>query len=393
MLVLLFLLCQSLPALAAGRIVSAKASVLEPAAEEASTFSIDFLDVGQGDAALVECDGHYMLIDGGKADHSRFLYAYLKERSIRHLDYIVASHPDEDHEGGLAGALQYATVDTALAPVTEADKKGFKSFVKYLRKQGKFITVPKVGETYPLGSAQVQILGPLAETEAAKAEVSGRAETSADGIESTDTNNQSIVMRIVYGKTAVLFTGDAELAEETAILESGADLHSDVLKVGHHGSQNSTSEVFLQAVNPEYAVISVGEDNPYGHPTAEVLERLRNADVKVYRTDLNGTVYVVSDGKTVSFSVEKDELPPPAKNTVKQVLVPDVSGEAMTLDRTLTSAHDEAYDYVLNLKTHKFHKPDCASVGKMKEKNTGYFRGTRDEVMAQGYEPCGSCKP
>ena len=251
----------------------------QPMVSSDSIFSVKFFDVGQADAALVECDGHYMLVDGGNKSDSSFMYAVLKEAGIDHLDIVVGSHAHEDHIGGLAGALNYATADRTLCPVTSYDSEAFRDFSKYAEQNGGGITVPKVGDVYALGSAVVTILG-----------VNG-------GVEENDT---SILLKVQYGDTSFLFTGDAERGAEQAVLDSGADLSATVLKVGHHGSANSTTYPFLREVMPEYAVISVGEDNHYGHPTDAVLSKLRDADVEVYRTDLDGDILFFSDGKTVT---------------------------------------------------------------------------------------------
>ena len=341
---------------------------------ENSTFEVHFIDVGQADAALVLCDGKAMLIDGGNVADSSLIYSYLSQRSISHLDYIIATHGHEDHVGGLAGALNYATVDTAYCSVTNYDSEAFGSFVTYLSKQGKSITVPSAGDTFNLGSAKVQILGPI--------------------YSSTEPNNTSIVLRIVYGNTSFLFTGDAEREEEQSILDAGYDLSSTVLKVGHHGSENSTTYPFLREIMPQYAVISVGEDNSYGHPTDAALSRLRDADVQVYRTDLQGTVICTSDGNSVSFSVQRnadaDTLAPPAP----EVLTP--APETTAPEESTPVVEETApvgMDYVINTNTGKFHYPGCSSVKKMKDSNKSFYTGSRDDLVAQGYSPCGNCHP
>ena len=181
---------------------------------EGSSFQVHFIDVGQVDSALVICDGHYMLIDGGNAGDSDLVYAYLERHGAERLDYMVASHAHEDHIGGLAGALNYAKVDTALCPVTEYNSKVFQNLVKYLEGQGKSLTVPEPGDRFELGSAQVEILGPVQEYD--------------------DTNDTSIVLRIDYGETSFLFTGDMETGAEGDLLDSGADVRATVLKAGHH---------------------------------------------------------------------------------------------------------------------------------------------------------------
>ena len=254
--------------------------VIQP--PEGSSFAVHFIDVGQADAALVLCDGASMLIDGGNAADSDLIYTYLEKQQVEQLDYIVCTHAHEDHVGGLAGALNYATAKVALCPVTDYDSRAFRSFVEYLDKQGVSITVPKPGDSFQLGSAQVTVLGPVAEA--------------------SNTNNTSIVLRVVYGATSFLFTGDAETAEEADLLDSGTALQSTVLKVGHHGSDTSSSEAFLEAVAPRYAVISEGKNNSYGHPSDEVLARLEQLDAVIYRTDLLGDILCTSDGTTVQFS-------------------------------------------------------------------------------------------
>ena len=326
---------------------------------EDSTFSIRFLDVGQGDAALVECDGHYMLIDGGNKKFSSKIYSVLKEAGIDHLDIVVGTHADEDHIGGLSGALNYATADLTLCSVTEHDTEAFSDFSKYAALNGGGISVPEIGDIYSLGSSNVLILG-----------VNG-------GSKSNDT---SIILKIQYGETSFLFTGDAESEAEQAVIDSGKDLSADVLKVGHHGSSDSTSDAFLREVMPTYAIISVGSENTYFHPTSKVLEKLKNANAEIFRTDLNGEITVTSDGKAVSIVTEKT-----ASSSGNIASGGDTSsGTASSVSGT---------DYIANTNTGKFHYPSCGSVKKMKESNKLYFHGTRDELIAKGYVPCGNCHP
>ena len=317
--------------------------------EEGGSFQIHFIDVGQADAALVICDGHYMLIDGGNAEDSDLVYAYLERHGAKHLDYMVASHAHEDHIGGLSGALNYAAVDTAFCPVTEYSSKVFQNMVKYLGEQGKSLTVPAPGDKFSLGSAQVEILGPVKEYD--------------------DTNDTSIVLRIDYGETSFLFTGDMETGAERDLLDSGADVRATVLKAGHHGSDTSTSYQFLRAVMPQYNVISVGEGNSYGHPSDEVLSRFRDAGTEVYRTDMQGHIIAKSDGKTVTFTTEKE------------------AGTA-----TNPTSNPPLQTYIGNAGSKKFHLPDCASAKNIQEDKRVEFE-TRIQAVAEGYEPCGRCKP
>ncbi len=258
---------------------------------EGSSFVVHFIDVGQADAALVICDGVSMLIDGGNVEDSNLIYSYLQKQGITHLNYIVSTHPHEDHVGGLSGALTYATVGKVYSPVTSFSTKAFKNFKQKVEAQGKTLTVPTPGESFSLGSATVTVLGPL--------------KSSYE-----DVNDTSIVLRIVFGETSFLFTGDMEREAENDLIQNGTFLGATVLKVGHHGSHSSTSYTFLRQVAPQYAVISVGKGNSYGHPTEEVLSRLRDAEVEVYRTDMQGDILCISDGKTVTFTTAKHPTSP-----------------------------------------------------------------------------------
>ena len=248
-----------------------------------------FIDVGQADSTLIVCGGETMLIDGGNISDSSLIYSFLKEHGIKRLNYIVATHPHEDHIGGLSGALNYADADVIYCPVKEYDSTAFRNFTKYLRAQNKEITIPKAGSEFSLGKANVQILGPLKEY--------------------SDMNNMSIVLKITFGETSFLFTGDAEREAEHDLINSGSDLKADVLKAGHHGSASSSSYPFLYHVMPEYAVISCEKDSRYGHPDSGTLSRFKDLPAAVYRTDLHGTVTCISDGYTISFITEKTPAP------------------------------------------------------------------------------------
>lgn len=333
---------------------SSRDSVLLPGASseisKSSSFAIHFIDVGQGDSALVLCDGKAMLIDGGEATQSSKIYAYLATNGIAHLDYIVATHPHSDHIGGLSGALNYATVDTVFCSTASYASKTFSSFVKYLDKQNVEITVPRAGDFFTLGSASIQILGPQNNY--------------------SEINDTSIVLQITYGNTSFLFTGDAERTAEADILATGYNLGSTVLKVGHHGSDTSTSYPFLREIMPQYAVISVGKDNSYGHPTENTLSRLRDADVKVYRTDLQGTIICNSDGRNVTFSPERNEF--------------------VQTNPTATHAPDKEGQFIGNKNSKKFHLPTCKNLPA--EKNRVYW-DSRQTAINGGYNPCGNCNP
>lgn len=252
-----------------------------------SNLEVHYIDVGQADSSLILCDGYSMLIDGGNAADSNLIAAYLKKEDISVLDYIVCTHAHEDHVGGLSGALSVTEVKNVLAPYTEADTKAYQNFKNKSAAQGLEVQHPSSGDSFTLGSSDVQIIGPITER-------------------ANDLNNTSIVMKLTYGNTSFLFTGDAERNEEQDIINAGYDLTADVLKVGHHGSDSSTSYVFLREVMPRYAVISVG-NNSYGHPTEAVLSRLRDAHVQLYRTDLQGDIIAASDGNNITITTKKKQ--------------------------------------------------------------------------------------
>lgn len=269
-----------------------------------SIFQITFIDVGQADSALVECDGHYMLIDGGNVEDSNRIYSILNSKGVSYLDYVIGTHAHEDHIGGLSGALSYAKAGIVFCPVNNYDSDAFRNFKAKADDNGG-IVIPHAGDSFSLGSASVEILGLNASTD--------------------NTNDTSIILKIVYGDNSFLFTGDAEYVAEQAVI--GKDLSSDVLKVGHHGSETSTSYIFLREVMPTYAVLSVGQDNSYGHPDDVTLSRLRDADVNVFRTDMQGDIICTSDGQTITIT--------PSRN-------PDVETNPTTNDRNGQNASDPA---------------------------------------------------
>ena len=247
---------------------------------------IHFLDVGQGDCTIVLCDGASMVIDGGPASASSFVYSYIRNTlELQHIDYVVSTHPHLDHVYGLSSVLNAAPVDLVLTPVLEWDSKAFNSMVKYAEKQGAPLSVPQEGDTLRLGGATVTIL-----------------HCWPEAIDYGRTNDSSIVVRIDYGQTSFIITGDAEDWSEYMMIDSGMNLKADVLRVAHHGSSTASTLEFLQSVRPEYAVISVGKDNGYGHPHQEVLDRLNEVGSKILRTDELGTIVMNSNGETITIN-------------------------------------------------------------------------------------------
>ncbi len=254
-----------------------------------STFSIEFIDVGQGDSALVECDGHYMLIDGGTVQAGDKVYRTLEQKGIQKLDILVMSHPHSDHIGGLIKALTYASSeDLTLCNTDDDSSEIFRKVQHQLAINESKITVPHVGDVYKLGSADVEVVDVA----------------SASG-------NDSLVLLITYGKTRFLFTGDIEYDGQKRLADKYEDPNDkvfkvDLIKMPHHGSyENGDLNRLIRTFMPDYAVISVGKDNIYNHPHQKTLDLLDQADVRIYRTDLQGDIIVRSDGKTLSFETDK----------------------------------------------------------------------------------------
>ena len=324
--------------------------VYMPAAPlESDGLTVHYIDVGQADSILLQCGGEAMLIDGGNVEDSDLVVAYLREQGVNTLDYVVNTHAHEDHVGGLPGVLAVYKTNAVLCPVEKYDSNCFEDFLRYADKQGLKPVCPDPGDVVMLGDTQITVLGPVKDD--------------------YDTNNSSIVLRADYGQTSFLFTGDAEEKAEKDILEYGFDVSATVLKVGHHGSETSTCYQWLRAVDPAYAVISVGTDNTYDHPHESALSRLRDADVMVYRTDLQGHIVCESDGQDVTFSTGKHAA---VTNPT------EVDGSGQNASTT----------FIGNVKSKVFHLPTCS--GLPDEKNRIEF-DSYDGAEAEGYKPCGRC--
>ena len=316
------------------------------------------IDVGQADCVLIECNGEFILIDGGNVADSQLVVSYLQQHGVEELLAVVCTHPHEDHVGGLAGVLAVFRTYHVYAPTRTYSSKCFDDFAHYTDQQDLEITIPQPGDYLSFGGATLTILGPV--------------ESYADP------NNTSIVVRIDYGTTSFLFTGDMETQAENDMLEHWGedyDWHADVLKVGHHGSETSTGYRFLREVMPTYGIISVGEGNSYGHPHEEPLSRLNQAGVTLYRTDKLGTILAYSDGKTITFSWETGNAAP----IVPSGTQPSVPG----------SSHSApAITYIGNKNSKKLHLPTCSNLPA--ESNRVLFEDY-DAAIAEGYLPCGNC--
>lgn len=348
-----------------------------------SELEVHFIDVEQGDSILLKCDGEAMLIDAGDNSKGTTVQLYLKKNHVEKLKYVIGTHPDADHIGGLDVILYKYDCETIIMPEVSNDTNTYRDVMDTLEYRNYKITSPTVGAKYELGSASFTVIGP-------------------SQIYAED-NDCSVGIKLVHGDNSFLFTGDAEGQEEQDFLTSGIDLEATVLKIGHHGSRASSSEEFLNKVNPQFAVISCGKGNTYGHPHAETLERLRNRGISVFRTDEQGSIVATSDGKNLlwNYSPSDTWLPGELQEEIPQESIPkeDIPKDVIPQEPILQAPTSQTEDvpiettYILNTNTKKFHYPHCKSVSEMKEKNKKASTQTREEIISQGYEPCKRCKP
>lgn len=241
---------------------------------------VHYIDVGQGDSELICCGGEYMLIDAGEPSASDTVVDYLNDHGIEKLEYVVCSHGHADHCGGLDAVVENFDVGTVFTSPYPGDTSSYEIFSDAVSAKGLAMTVPELGESYSLGEARFEFIGPLEEYD--------------------NLNDNSLVMRLEYGDTSFLFTGDMTSKAERDLLEDGANVKCDVLKVGHHGSSGSSSYRFLYEAEPKIAVISCEAGNSYGHPHEEALSRLNDCGAEVCRTDLEGSIIIFSNGMEVT---------------------------------------------------------------------------------------------
>ncbi len=245
-----------------------------------TNLQVYFLDVGQADSILIANQEHYMLIDAGNNEDGPKLVKFIKENlKIDKFDYVVGTHPHEDHIGGLDDIINNFEVNSIYLPEVMTTTKTFEDVLDAIDQKNIQITVPEIGEKFKLGEADFEVI--------------------YTGTDESDLNNCSIVLKMIFGNYSYLFTGDATEKVEKTILNNNIDV--DVLKVGHHGSSYSTSDDFLKKVTPEYAIISVAKENSYGHPSNDTLNRIKKYTDNIYMTSEKGTILIDSDGKDIKI--------------------------------------------------------------------------------------------
>lgn len=246
---------------------------------------VHFLDVGQGDSIFIELPtNETILIDASIKDASNKIINYLREENVSKIDYVFATHPHSDHIGGMSAVIKAFDIGQIYMPKAVTTTKTYENLLLTIKDKNLKIKAAKAGNTIiDTDDLKLVVLAP-----------------NQDSYESL--NNYSIVLKLTYKEKSFLFMGDAETLSEKEIT---GDIQADVLKVGHHGSRTSTSQAFLNKVNPSYAVISVGLNNDYKHPHQEVIDRLEKKNIKIYRTDQNGDIMFTTDGYNIDVKVEK----------------------------------------------------------------------------------------
>jgi competence protein ComEC len=248
---------------------------------------VHFIDVGQGDSILVQINNKNLLIDGGPNTSATKVNNYLSKQNVKKLDYIVATHPHEDHIGGLSDVIKKFEIGIFYSPKITTNADTFENMIKSLRNKKQKITIAKQGEFLELGNPiKAEILSPTLD-------------------KYDDLNNYSVIIKLSYNKLNFLFMGDAEKLIENNLIKNNINLQSDIIKIAHHGSNSSSSAEFLNIVSPTYAIISCGKNNEYGHPHKDIINELNRRHLNIYRTDRNGDIVFIFDGNNLKIKSSK----------------------------------------------------------------------------------------
>lgn len=329
---------------------------------EYTDMRLHFIDVGQGDSTFIELgNGQTMLIDAGNPENGSQIVSYIKGFGYSDITYVVATHPHSDHIGGMSTVLQSFAIGDMYMPGQAHTSQTFENLVDTIAQEGTTLHKAKAGvNVLDDDKIKMDILAPFND-------------------EYSNLNNCSAIVRVKYGNTVAIFTGDAETQIESQILNSGID--ADILKVGHHGSDTASSESFISAVSPKTAVISCGKYNSYGHPHNEILARLDNAGADIYRTDEVGTVIVTADSeKNISVDKKASEI----KENAPPVVV--VTPEPQQETNAVASNDNTSQTVYITRTGSKFHRDGCSYL-------KSRIESTVSEAKAMGLGPCSRCKP
>lgn len=349
-------------------------SAVTAKADGQGNMAVHFIDVGQGLAILVQSGGENLLYDGGNRSHADEVVQYLKNQQVETINYMISSHYDEDHLGGLVKCLDNFEVGHVLGSDYVHTSDLFNTFMNTATAHAIIVEYPSVGDTYEFGTGSFTVMAP-------------------DGI-SQNSNDNSVVIRLVNGNNSFMFMGDAEETSEQDMISTGMNLDCDVLSLGHHGSASSTSWDLLEAASPSWAVISCGLNNSYGHPAAETMGKLSDMDIPVFRTDDQGTVIALSDGNTISWNQEpcNDYTSGSEKQSTDSSA--DQS-ERDTNDAAATESYAAETDTSdtqgrmvwISATGSKYHSiPDCGNMNPDKA-----TQETESQALSQGYEACKKC--
>lgn len=359
----------------AGDAVPEQAKVRESAQKTAGDMAVHFLDVGQGLSIFVQSGGQNLIYDGGDRDTSSFVVSYLQQQNVTRLDYVISSHYDSDHVYGLIGCIDTFDVGTVICSDYDHDTETSEKFADAAAAKGLEMQHPAVGTEFDFGTGSFTVLAPAA-------------------VSDSDSNDNSVAIKLTNGENSFIFTGDAEADSEAAMCASGIDLDCDVIVPGHHGSATGTSWEFLEHTVPEYAVISCGKGNQYGHPDKDTMDKLESMEIQVYRTDQQGTIIAVSDGTDIEWNQEpcNDYSPGDEGDTGTQPgpMKKESNGQAagsFDAGQTVEAVPAQEEQVWISATGSKYHnKPDC---GNMNPDNA--YQMSREEAEADGYEPCKKC--
>ena len=337
-----------------------------PPVEENAKLTVHYLDVGQADSIFIELPNkETILIDAGNNGDGEIIVNYIKNLNYDTINYLVGTHPHEDHIGGLDTVINTFNIDKIYMPKAQTNTITFKDVLKAIQDKGLKVNTAKVGvNILNIDNLNIDIIAPKDEI--------------YDNL-----NNYSAVIKLTYGNNSFLFMGDAETLSENEIT---TDVKVDVLKVGHHGSNTSTSQTFLNKVKPTYAVISIGKDNSYGHPANEVLALLNEFNVNVFRTDEQGTIIISSDGNTISTNNRPSPYESNAPPTIQQIETPVVEQPVIVEEIPAIEQSKEIIVYITKT-GEKYHRDGCQYLRKSK------IETTLKNAASNGYTPCSKCNP